>query len=76
MGCFPVMHPLHPRLHPGMRGDSFSPTELIPTVLRTAGKGHEDPFPRPGPNGRCRFGQETFAGGMGETRRKLPFAAG
>ena len=24
--------------------------------------GHEDPFPRPGPNGRCRFGQETFAG--------------
>src|SRR6516162_8911564 len=23
---------------------------------------HEDPFPRPGPNGRCRFGQETFAG--------------
>ena len=24
--------------------------------------GHEDTFPRPGPNGRCRFGQETFAG--------------
>src|SRR6516162_5734521 len=23
--------------------------------------GHEDPFPRPGPNDRCRFGQETFA---------------
>jgi len=31
-------------------------------VLRTAGMGHEDPFPRPGPNGRCRFGQEIIAG--------------
>jgi hypothetical protein len=33
--------------------------------------GHEDPFPRPGQNGRCGFGQETFAGfgAMGETRR-------
>ena len=26
---------------------------------------HEDPFPRPGPNGRCQFGEETFA----DTRR-------
>jgi len=44
---------------------SFSPRA-------TAGLGHEDPFPRTGPNGRCRFGQETFAEvrGMGETRRK------
>ena len=24
--------------------------------------GHEDSFPRPGQNGRCRFGQATFAG--------------
>ena len=37
--------------------------------------GHEDPFPRPGTNGRCRFGQQTFAGvrGMGETRRLQSF---
>ena len=33
-----------------------------------AGVGHEDPFPRPGPNGRCRFGQETFAGVRGSGR--------
>ena len=31
-------------------------------VLRTAGMGREDPFPRPGPSGRCRFSQTTFAG--------------
>jgi hypothetical protein len=30
--------------------------------------GHEDPFPRPGPNGRCRFGEETFAGVRGNGR--------
>ena len=33
-----------------------------------AGLGHEDPFPRPGPNGRCRFAQETFAGIRGNGR--------
>jgi len=36
--------------------------------------GHEDPFPRPGPNGRCRFGQETFAG-VRSNRRDAPRAA-
>ena len=30
--------------------------------------GHEDPFPRPVPNGRCRFGQENFAGVRGNGR--------
>ena len=30
--------------------------------------GQEDPFPRPGPNGRCRFGQETIAGVWGNGR--------
>jgi hypothetical protein len=30
--------------------------------------GHENPFPRPGPNGRCRFGQETFAEVRGRGR--------
>ena len=40
-------------------------------VVRIAGErrfGHEDPFPRPGPNGRCRVGQETFAGVRGNGR--------
>src|SRR5215469_18935262 len=36
--------------------------------------GHEDPFPRPGPNGRCRFGQETFAG-VRANGRDAPIAA-
>ena len=37
-------------------------------------KGHEDPFPRPGPNGRCRFGQETFARVRGNGRdAPIPF---
>jgi hypothetical protein len=47
----------------GHAGGPF-PTQLSQArrVLRTAGMGHEDAFPRPGPNGRCRFGQETFAG--------------
>ena len=31
-------------------------------------QGHDDPFPRPDPNGRCRFGQETFAGVRGNGR--------
>jgi hypothetical protein len=30
--------------------------------------GHEDPFPRPGPNGRCRFGRETFTETRGNGR--------
>jgi hypothetical protein len=29
---------------------------------RMAVSGHEDPFPRPRPNGRCRLGRETCAG--------------
>jgi len=33
--------------------------------------GHEDPFPRPRPNGRCRFGQETF-GGVRDNGRDAP----
>jgi len=33
-----------------------------------AAKGHEDPFPRPGQNGRCWFDQETFAGVRGNER--------
>ena len=33
-----------------------------------AGMGHFDPFPRPGPNGRCRFGEETCAGVRGNGR--------
>jgi len=40
-------------------------------VVRIAGErrlGHEDPFPRPGPNDRCRVGQETFAGVRGNGR--------
>ena len=40
-------------------------------VVRIAGErrlGHEDPFPRPGPNGGYRFGQETFAGVRGNGR--------
>ena len=36
--------------------------------------GHEDPFPRPGPNGRCRFSQETFPGTRGNGR-DAPIAA-
>ena len=28
----------------------------------------EDPFPRPGPNGRCQFGRETFAAVRGNGR--------
>ena len=39
-----------------------------------AAVGHEDPFPRPGPNGRCRFGQQTFAGVRGNGR-DAPIAA-
>ena len=30
--------------------------------------GHQHAFPRPGPNGWCRFGQETFAGVRGNGR--------
>ena len=37
-------------------------------------QGHDDPFPRPDPNGRCRFGQETFAGVRGNGR-DAPIAA-
>ena len=33
-----------------------------------AASGHQHAFPRPGPNGRCRFGQETFAGVRGNGR--------
>jgi len=33
-----------------------------------AALGHEDPFPRPRPSGRYRFGQETFAGVRGNGR--------
>ena len=35
--------------------------------------GHQHAFPRPGPNGRCRFGHETFAG-FGAMGRDAPRA--
>ena len=41
---------------------------VVRPVRAMAGVGHEDPFPRPGPSGRCRFGQETFAGFRGNGR--------
>jgi hypothetical protein len=34
----------------------------------TAGKGHEDAFPRPRLSARCRFSQGTFAGTWGNGR--------
>src|SRR5262249_44295956 len=41
---------------------SATATTFTCFVEPSSGMGHEDPFPRPGPNGRCRFDQETFAG--------------
>src|SRR5215472_12913126 len=55
-----------PRTHwkaPPFHGARRKPSFL--TASPVARTGHEDPFPRPGPNGRCRFGQETFAGVRG-----------
>jgi hypothetical protein len=42
-----------------------------------AGKGHEEPLPRPRLNGRCGFGEGTFAGtrGNGEDAPITPFQA-
>ena len=43
---------------------AIHPTEPIATLLRTAGVGHEEQYPRPRLSGRCRFGEATFAGAV------------
>ena len=59
-------------------GASYARKEGEPGRLRQpmSQKGHEDQFPPPTLSDRCRFGQATFAKtrGMGEMRRKQPFA--
>src|SRR6516164_3176227 len=55
---------------------AIHPTEPIATLLRTAGVGHEEQYPRPSLSGRCRFGEATFAGAVAneKMRRLQPFA--
>ena len=54
-----------------IRGNKILPQGFGSSKVRL---GHEDPFPRPGPNGWCRFAQETFAGVRGNGR-DAPIAA-
>ena len=60
----------------GSLSDANSPSASISRACGRSRRGrqppsrhyHEDRFPRPGPNGRCRFGQENFAGVRGNGR--------